>query len=908
MATSQAQVSASATVVPVISTWTSGSSTWTATDHYTTVFGPAPPPTAAPSPTSSVSSALPSSSSSSSSTASASKPSRKPDRTRLSAMAIISARNKAVSASGGSGNGGGAAGTSSGASGGDASGQWVLPGIGQIFAGGQDVTLSWRSEKRPAASTMLRLCVLKDEGALRAAHASSGNEACGQPTAPTIMKGAQAGVWSISFTAPNVTIADSFYVLLSQTGSTSSSPTTTLSSSKATTTKSATAKSTATSKAKAKAAEKADRKQRQQDRKDQRKADRNGSGSGSGSDEDDVEDDDDDEGDGDEYESYDDEEDSSSSDSDRTKGWSSLRRERSLDAAPRDVLARQSSATVQRGLHQRSHDAEDSPSSSSTGSGSSETEDNSSMLSPAFVLAPYGSNTNPAAIQMAATDGSTSSSSNSSPNFLPDGTPSTTQDGGGSGVDATRPGPNLPAILIPLLLVGCALVGALALLMYRRGRRRAADEAERLRSVETQAREKAKAEMRDILRRSGSSSLALAGAGGAGGFRRSGLNGSICKSLGGGSSWDGFGSMAMEGRRRSYMTPSPSYRSQHNGGVLLRPGYANGPSMAEMKGLYTGSGGPYPDPQQAYLGHSAPPGGMLYHGSTAAATESMSVPILPYHHPSASASASTSTFTSAPLCNIPPATTAGHDDPFTHHNNQGLQSRDSVHSLSGKSYTSASTSSSSTTCWSDAASSVLGSSTGMGMGKRREPVWFVVPPVSDAPAGGTTIPCVPPPVHTSTPPLPPPTPPKDDLFQRAHPPILGQPGAGVMATNTGVPLVRSGSLQGGSAVMMTGMGTTTTPSPPLPMSNPTYAALLAHYQHQLQQQPAELAAPPLAASTTTVPKVTFTSPTASSPTSSLWARVTNPFGSLGSTSSAESSVVGAVVPPQQHHAAPTPLV
>ncbi|KAE8266825.1 hypothetical protein A4X09_0g5528 [Tilletia walkeri] len=742
-----------ATLVPVISTWTAGSSTWTATDHWSTVYGnggaaaastPTVAPTAGVPPAAATLAATATASISASADSTSSAPSRadrKPDRSRLNAMAIMSARNKAVAAqasstaASGAGSGAGAW-TKLG-------GQWVLPSTGQIFAGGQDVTLSWRSSKRPSDSTMLRLCVLKNEGDLRAVQSGlQGSGSCGTPTTPSIMSGAQPGIWSISFTAPNVTIADSFYVLLTKGGA-SPSPTKT---SKA-------SKTTSTSKSKATQSSSSSKNDDRKDRKQDRESSKNGDdededeGEGDEGDEDGYSggsDDDDNSGGGDEEDGGDgegdEEDDGGSWDS---KGWSSLRRER------------------------RSHDAEDGSeigsgsgygTESGSGNGSEDdstsSDDPGSLLSPAFVLAPYGSNTNPAVVQMAAVSPGASSAGSG------DGTVPGLGGGASSASDVHRPALNVAAVVIPVLLAGLALVGCLALLMYRRGRKRASEEAEKVRRTETDAREKAKAEMREFLRRSpsGASSSLLNGSTGmgAGGMYyhqqslRSHPTGRYV-----GSQHPHF--------RRSMMTPSPSYQSGCN---------------------HVGSGLPYHSASLKSYGYAYDTGAGVPQHVPGGGT----VPILAYQDRGAFSVRSV---------------------------NEGLQARNSMHSLSsGKSFASASS----------------GVSLGGGRMNNEDHLGnvriFVPTPPPQAPTPPRQqIPTPPPPVYvntrTLTPPLPPPTPPKDDshLYHR---------GAGV--GETGVPLVRSGS-QG------------------------------------INQQG--------------LPTVTFTSPTASSPTSSLWARVVNPFTTYG---------------------------
>ncbi|KAK0547160.1 hypothetical protein OC846_004969 [Tilletia horrida] len=687
------------TVVPVISTWTSGTSTWTATDHWSTVYGGAggsgagPTGAATPAPSGTAWAAgNGSGSSSSSSSASTTKPSRpdhKPNKSRLAAMAIMSARSKAVAAQASAGS----TGVSSSPYLGPNDGSWVLPSSGQIFAGGQDVTLSWRSNKKPPDSTTLSLCLLKNEGDLRAVQSGiQNNGACGSSTTPTIVAGAQAGIWTISFTAPNVTSADSFYVLLSRSVNGPAAST------GATSTKSA-----------AKASQSAKNK-KSKDRKDRDgRKDRSGSGSDDGE-SDGSSGSEDDEG---SYEGNDDDEGySSGGNSDsygKEKGWSSLLRERSI-------------------ADRRSHDGTSDGSGSGSGSNSENPGNPSgSMLSPAFVLAPYGSDTNPAAVQSLASTGSSFGS-----------------DGSDSLAVAARPGVSVTAVLIPCLLAAMALVGALALLMYRRGRTRAKEEAERVRAAETNAREKAKAEMREFLRRSPTNATSL----GASSLYNSGK--SEVHYLGG----------SLPPSRRSY-TPTPSYRSH---GHQQQYGFSK-----------------HPDFERPSFGHSH-----------AAEYQTRSVPYAHYQQ---------------------------HDSVPIRMGHEHLQSRDSVHSSSGKSFASASSGPS-------------------GVNSRPASVRVVV-------ASGPT---PPPPVHAPTPPLPPPTPPKD------HPSVYQRYQHHHQQQHEGIPLVRSGSAGGAATPPVVTMVNGMAPHSHVPN--------VAGFQPAANGQ---------------VPTVTFTSPTASSPSSSLWARVTNPF-------------------------------
>ncbi|PWN51541.1 hypothetical protein IE53DRAFT_361493 [Violaceomyces palustris] len=365
--------------MPVLATWSSGSSTWTATQGWTTAVidqstqtPDAPMVTSAP-PAYTAATAGPTP-----------VPSWKAKKARMNAAAIASASSKALAAA--------ALATAAVGSTDPAvvfnpqttSHLWLAPSPGQVYSGGEDVVLAWRSTVPPSDKVQMRLCLLKTPNDLRIGSGAS----CGDAAIPSINKSNDGMTYSISFAAPNVTLTDSFYIVLSgldDAGAITYSSSSAASDNGQTSLDSPTASDDAAAAA-------------------------------------------------------------------ATAGWSSLDRERRRRSFSKN---RRDSAPP-----------------------------TDSHLSNAFVLAPFGTDTTIPAPASASPDGSDGSA----------------VDSGSSASENKAPPASTALVVVPSVLAGVAVLMVGGMLMYRRGRKGAKEEAERLRRAEEEAREKATAQMADLTR------------------------------------------------------------------------------------------------------------------------------------------------------------------------------------------------------------------------------------------------------------------------------------------------------------------------------------------------------------------------------------------------------------------------
>ncbi|PWN46064.1 hypothetical protein IE81DRAFT_344129 [Ceraceosorus guamensis] len=99
---------------------------------------------------------------------------------------------------------------------------WISPAPGDAFTPGMEVVLTWRQQAASTPGVALSLCVLSQPSDLRAARAGRFVDGgCGQSTSPTVSPSVsgQPNTWEIRFPAPSVSSADSFYVLLAPASS-----------------------------------------------------------------------------------------------------------------------------------------------------------------------------------------------------------------------------------------------------------------------------------------------------------------------------------------------------------------------------------------------------------------------------------------------------------------------------------------------------------------------------------------------------------------------------------------------------------------------------------------------------------------------------------------------------------------
>ncbi|UZJ55357.1 hypothetical protein CBS101457_004677 [Exobasidium rhododendri] len=138
----------------------------------------------------------------------ASEPTLAPQRVSLITNQVIKARQRAVEASHSTAD------MSDDPS--SASLAWKSPQPGDAFAAGDEIMLHWTLPSSTGPSFQLRLCVLRASKDLQSAHSGSfGDGACGTGIQVNNSSPADETAGKVSFDAPTVSNADSFFIVLS---------------------------------------------------------------------------------------------------------------------------------------------------------------------------------------------------------------------------------------------------------------------------------------------------------------------------------------------------------------------------------------------------------------------------------------------------------------------------------------------------------------------------------------------------------------------------------------------------------------------------------------------------------------------------------------------------------------------